>query len=1183
MKYYYKVFLWEKGNKTREFTQFLTAPIFYEDRLNEELDTGEIVLDNMDIETKHLFPPKTKIRLERYMTPVYTDSPKKWDMIVEHDDVETYTGRSNKCCHRIHLIEPSAVAQGLHIDNIALTYELQDVTLLYKTYKEDSTLLGELVNIVPGGTHSPIKQPEDPTQKFDYGSGFMAHSNYNYFQNSYFYIWKNTESIKSLKLNLSSNAKHTITFEIPTLMCQGCPNGGSFEDIFEVNTITRVWRTETRFNNPDGFEKELIIEKVSGPSQITASNNSTFYTKDNKYYLRKIKAWKDADYSYSMVGDSKDSFSNHYETSGDAISYASVDFENKEIEFDTIALNDVEIESGKGYLYEIECVAYPLTQNSMMDFYSFKCLAEAKYFDDNFSGIGSSHWAYKETGSLDQVSVLQPSSILVDATFNITDLSSDAVGGPMLMKGVKYSCYELLRKALLTIDTQIIDNDVKGIDEIEYFLKLDPLWENRLKTAKVQETILENKNLWEVLLQIGYYLHAIPYLTFAEDGTDRFVLSFNQLGDFKKKEDTSSKTTIFNSKNLNDYFAQYDSYVTNLFSPQNMVDEWLVVKTNDSSSLVSNNTSILRTTYGISEILEFEITYDGSAGGNQGTASALNHIFEKSIYQILTSEYNVSPGKGDSLYYSLGDTLIEGLNYCPPSKNNDTPMALKRIVGKLFSGVDIKVLKFNNLKFHIKYRTQDNMRISQVRPNLQDFMKNSSYEKYPHHEQFYGQQDKIIDSERFSRNLFGKLVRVGNDIYQCQEKVVNEIDLKESGDLVEIDGEGYYVTIVENEWYPDAIFQKVTYSKNYNQISCVVTIPSEPRFYEVSERSKIRREVRLFDFLNISTEKPTTKLGPRFLNSQTWQTFIKALLFNKEKVEIPNYAWLRFKTDNKRHHRGAYGQNIPNDQMFPSVEIDRSNPNQIMPKSSSDHVDCIVPLLHFPLHDGIIFECDMEDNFKAGDSTDTTISGKNDIVDDAYYAVQSVRYCDILGRADFFTLRFFSKLDWTHEQAQILPKACIEPEEEECQMYLPSQFSIGLDKDCREELSFNYQICLLHKDINKEGDFVTFSNIFGSKDSELYCCLLDREVSMFDENTTVISATVLLDNVEYDLIENSENGILEVSFETPEDVELSSIKSVVFYEIDSSGNKVSYLAKNFKNGLVDSIPSFFIYPVFNDN
>ena len=43
--YYWKVFLWENGKKSVEYTDFCLAPIYYEDRLDETLDTGEIILE----------------------------------------------------------------------------------------------------------------------------------------------------------------------------------------------------------------------------------------------------------------------------------------------------------------------------------------------------------------------------------------------------------------------------------------------------------------------------------------------------------------------------------------------------------------------------------------------------------------------------------------------------------------------------------------------------------------------------------------------------------------------------------------------------------------------------------------------------------------------------------------------------------------------------------------------------------------------------------------------------------------------------------------------------------------------------------------------------------------------------------------------------------------------------------
>ena len=1168
MIYYYKVFLWENGQKSTELTKYLTSPIYLEDRLNEELDSGEITLDAVPILLRAPFPPKTKIRIERYKKNDFSDTPKTWDMVVDHDDVEEYVGVPDLCCHRITLIEPSVIAQGIHVDNIALTYELQDVTTSYKTYSSDDTPI--VIDHQNGGYIYAMHEKSYEDSSYAVSMGF-GNRRIAKFKNSYAYLWDEDSllDLQSLNLNLEIAQSHEISFKIPKLYCYGSSDGLSFDKVlFQMPTNCSVYRYDTKNGQILSDTKTLIISQVDGPSNITISNDDWYYSDGSIAALRVISQTFDGEPHEN--GTALD-FEDIYLTAS-TISSVDVDYNNN-INFSTSTLSQAEIENGRGYAYFIEIKANPVNSDGMIDHYETG-------FDSSYDwSAGTISGSWGRTIFEPEIKELEDSNnITIKTNVYCYDMSQSTESGYLIMKGVKYSCYDLIRKALLSSETKMIDNSQKGIDDIEFSIIIDPTWYNRLKTSKVQETILENKNLWEVLLQVGYYLHAIPFLKFAEDGTDRFALSFKQLGDTTKKEDSSNKITIFNSQNLSEYFTQYDSYVTNIFSPQNEIDEWLVVKTNDESYLVSNNTAILKTSYGISEVLQFDITYDGSNGGTAGTANALEYIFESSIYEILTSDYNISPSKGNSLYYELGGNIIGGLTYVPPSVNDDMPMALKRIVGNLFDDVEISNIKFNNLKFHIKYRTQDSMRFSQVRPDLQNFMKNSSYEQYPHHEQFFGQQDKIVDSERFSLNLFGKLVRVGNNIYQSQEQIMNDNEEKESGDLIEIYGEPYYVTIVENEFYPDAIFQKVTYSKNFNELSQIVTIPSEPRFYEVSERSKIRREKRELDFFVISTTANKDVKLPNFINPNSWQSFLSGLIFNKETPILPNYAWTRFLADQKREHRGSYGQFVPVSQLFPSSELDRSNPNQILPKDSSDHVDCIVPLLHFPIKDGIIFEWDMEDNFKAGDAIDTGLSGENDTVDKAYYSLQSVRYCDILGRADLYKFRLFRKVDWTFEETQSLPKACIEPTELDCQAFVPNPFSLPLDKDAREEMSFDYQISLLYRN-DGQGDFVTFSNLFGKKNSELYCCLLDKEVSMFDENTSVIAANVLCDFVTYSIIEDNQNQRITIQFAQPTDINLKQVKSIVFYEIDADENKITYLAKNFSNGIEGlEIPNLYIYP-----
>lgn len=161
MRYYYKIWLWENGGKSTEYTNYMVAPFFREGCLNQTINTAEVVLDCMPIATKKAFPPKTKFRIERYTTSDFSDEPKMFDFCVETDNVEEYEGCPEICCHRIDLISPSVDAQGMHVDNIALTYELQDATLNYKTTVSDSARVP--ASVLSGGYSQAIRQTDSFT------------------------------------------------------------------------------------------------------------------------------------------------------------------------------------------------------------------------------------------------------------------------------------------------------------------------------------------------------------------------------------------------------------------------------------------------------------------------------------------------------------------------------------------------------------------------------------------------------------------------------------------------------------------------------------------------------------------------------------------------------------------------------------------------------------------------------------------------------------------------------------------------------------------------------------------------------------------------------------------------------------------------------------------------------------
>ena len=270
--YYWRVFLWQSGHKSTEYTAYLTAPIFIEDRLDETLDTGEIVLKSMPIETKTAFPPKTKIRLERYLTENYTDVPKTWDMVVDHDDVEEYEGCADICTHRISLIEASVIAQGMHVDNIALTYELQDVTLNYKTVvgKSDTLADKNAIAIANNGYHTPIHS--NPQIRIPEGSQSATYT----FENSYNYVWENTDTLKELLFEQDGREARSISFTIPTLTAQGCYSTGEWRFLFEMQTQTKVYE---RLRNKNGtlLSEKTIIERICGPVSLDGVRNDEVY------------------------------------------------------------------------------------------------------------------------------------------------------------------------------------------------------------------------------------------------------------------------------------------------------------------------------------------------------------------------------------------------------------------------------------------------------------------------------------------------------------------------------------------------------------------------------------------------------------------------------------------------------------------------------------------------------------------------------------------------------------------------------------------------------------------------------------------------------------------------------------------------------------------------------------------
>ncbi len=159
--------------------------------------------------------------------------------------------------------------------------------------------------------------------------------------------------------------------------------------------------------------------------------------------------------------------------------------------------------------------------------------------------------------------------------------------------------------------------------------------------------------------------------------------------------------------------------------------------------------------------------------------------------------------------------------------------------------------------------------------------------------------------------------------------------------------------------------------------------------------------------------------------------------------------------------------------------------------------------------------------------------------------------------------------------------AVITPNESDCIAYLPSPYTIGLDKDNREELSFNYQINLLHRPTEDDTeDFITFPNLFGQKDGPLKLFFMREPQSLFNGNIKLTLNSTLAIEEWNTPIEHDDINAIEIKITAPKNVAVKDIQSIALCSVDKDNRVTAYIVKNVQGYSDDEkLKSWWIYPV----
>lgn len=1025
--------------------------------ITQIVDTTEITL--MGYPSGISFAPETKFIIDEVEDNVIS---RTFHRIVKDDYVEQpILSRNDYFTHSLTLTEPSVIAQKRIVDNIAITYKLKDVELETQTSYDLNEKSG----------FSAAVAAINPTENCGYNGAAFSRTLYatKYFDFDGDVRFLSTTTVTSINkkyVNLSNFATEEGTYKaklkFPILYAFAGLSGATTTSIFRVSTHWEV----KEYDLNGKFIRNVLTHNCIENDDLTdigGDYNGEWLPENgaNGYDIPSYLA-----YPYFRRYTDRTATSPVYTTE----------------EFEVFDNRTYKVTVG---LYNFPDTELPNQSSASGRIYTGSSIGGIVKFSAKYSALTRA-WDCATT-----VQTCPPSSYERTAVFT-TYLTASAK--TVLSSGIPYTCENLIKKAFLnsSLYNRQSEYPTGSLDYANYNCPfyIDSTYVQELQATQVTETFFNQKNLWEILIEAGHYIHAIPELVFGQN--DKFMLTFNKLGEPDRKDNLLVRSSIMNFQGVDDYISEINSYITNYVQLGGEITETVMAKSSDDSFLVYNDNAQIITSFPIIELLNVRIiayaTYSDIGISIGDIANAINYFYEKNVYALLSVLFNDNPNKGIAMYYSLGDNKIVGGDYQlpQPSTNVWSDYTFKKIIWCAFKGgYDVEAethnwekIKVNDFGFEVTYRTKSSVRQTHTRPDVRKFIVNSKFDETPQHKQLSNQTDIVVDSNKYGSNMYGTLLKTGNNNYEMIGWYDNLRTLPHKGDLHRINDENYYVAKIENVYYANHIESKIVYSKDYNELSKIIGIPSEPRFYEISEQSLIGRQISIDDYLIVTTDD--SNLSPN--NADGYIEDISHLrgLIVGGISNFAKYAMVALKGDSD------IGGNLEGTFGDPSL-----------------YIEVMLPINAYSSGNTLTYSWAMADNFSAGDSVGeiTTTSGSIVTADNAYRAMTAVQYTDKYGKAtlfDFFIVEDYNFSDNVNSVAS-LPKSPLTAKGDKTIKTVNilatnvdvndenyNQRGLILLKDCRERIIFNYNL----RSITDSDTFISSPYFFTPKSKTSKLALL---------------------------------------------------------------------------------------------
>lgn len=1057
------------GYRGEDFSRFLAQGQDLGEDITQVLDTAEITLYGLP--SKKAFDPETKFIIDVLENGTIVNTV---HFSVSRDIVnQPIMSDDNYFDHHISFIEPSVVSQKRLVDNIASTYKLKDVSLQEVPAFPDTT-----------ATFDFVKKTFTPAKKFGNYKEEIPHIG--------------TPSDEAI-YNVSG--KYFVVVDEPEIINNG---GETFETIY--NNIEKFKNDDGTYSARFAIPKILIFCGINHEKEFTSVGYASVDYTIREYPLNSetiSRQWTGAIISnsflrpYAIIVPERDILNGEWiieQTTafGDGGTAEPLAYKYYKKYTDTSApapsYISQSVDIKKDYRYEVSFSLHQFDDNVPSDNSFVKKFtgAEPSYYQEYYYIFSSTAGGFSKPFVTNSYMTAQNTS--GKASFVTYGIDTKEI---VYSSSTPYSALALLQKAI--VNSGLYEKKdgayIADVNNSDIPFYIDDNFRDELAATQIIENFYNQKNLWEIMVEVGNYIHAIPELKFGDD--DKYMITFNRLGRTDEQVKPSTKTSLFNSRSVEDYISATSSYITNMVQLGGYVEEWVSPKTTHEQLLVSNDTAEILVSKPIIELMSIKVRRNSDGA----IADMTDFVYEENVYKTLSIDFDVVPNRGIALYYKLGTNIITGGDYQLPQENTNiySDYAIKKVIYCAFNGYnpvspapttgEWTTLKVNDYSFFVRYRTKDSVRQNHIRPDLRKYLLNSKWDRYPEHNQFNNQTDVVVDSIKFGNQMFGKLIRTGNNSYDIYEWHDNWANVKHKGELYRIDGELYYVAKVTHTIMHSCIISKVSYSKDYNELSNIIGIPSEPRFYEISEQSLIWREFAINDLLLLTDDENDLSFGSNYVFNYDHL----ASLVAGAGTDFAKYAVTVFKGDKDA---GVYDQTVGQSDLY---------------------LEVINPINAYSSETTLTYEYDMADNYSAGDKV--IVSPKIDsstavLSKGAYNSMWAVKYTDIYGRASLMDFYILGSIGTpTPSETMAFPESPITTKDNTADKFVgkydilatnvksfDTNFNgrgIGLLKDCREAISVNYNLQM----ITNSDTFVLSPYVYLPKKSNLRLVLLSEEVN----------------------------------------------------------------------------------------